>query len=282
MQLPNNDFNEEMHVLVYEITDGDAIKELGFDENEYTNVFSTYTTSSHQSMIEPCENVFAIYPKVQGLQDFVDTMGMQHKVVNNSVEDIQTIFKAIDFDKWIYEDILYGTRNGKCVPNNTTKIQTEFTTERNAFQQLHEIRFALVGGLHRCGLLQHMLGNYVIHNGNPLPTSNKTYTFNGGSSFNCKVPVHIIAPHSGQLKESILQACRDFSKIIQERKNESFVETIKSQMYLLLSKPNTEIYKMNEKRYIQHTYWTKDEVSSMNVLQTNYFQKKMSLTEYFL
>ena len=139
MQLPNNDFNEEMHVLVYEITDGDAIKELGFDENEYTDVFSTYTTSSHQSMIEPCENVFAIYPKVQGLQDFVDTMGMQHKVVNNSVEDIQTIFKAIDFDKWIYEDILYGTRNGKCVPNNTTKIQTEFTTERNAFQRLHEI-----------------------------------------------------------------------------------------------------------------------------------------------
>jgi hypothetical protein len=64
--LPNNDFNEEMHVLVYEITDGNGIKELEFNKNEYTNVFSTYRTSSHQSMIEPCEDLFAIYPTLEG------------------------------------------------------------------------------------------------------------------------------------------------------------------------------------------------------------------------
>jgi hypothetical protein len=180
-------------------------------------------------------------------------MGIQYKVEKNSVEGIQNIFKAIDFDKCVHEDILYGTRSGDHVPNNATQIQTKFTAERNAFHRNHYIQFALVGGLHRCGLLQHVLGNYVIYKGNPMHATNKTYTFNGESSFNCKVPVHIIAPLSEQLNESILQACRDFSKIIQERKNESFFETIKSQMYLLLSKPNTEIGKINEKK-IPSTY----------------------------
>jgi hypothetical protein len=78
-----------------------------------------------------------------------------------------------------------------------------------------------------------MLGNYVIHNGNPLHGNNKTYTFNGESRFNCKVPVHIITPHSEQMNETVIQVCQDISKVIQERKNESFAETIKSEMYSL-------------------------------------------------
>jgi hypothetical protein len=62
MHSPNNDFNEEMHVLVYQITTKEDIEELELNDNEYTNVFSTYTTKASQSTIQPCESLFAIYP----------------------------------------------------------------------------------------------------------------------------------------------------------------------------------------------------------------------------
>jgi hypothetical protein len=108
---------------------------------------------------------------------------------------------------------------------------------------------------------------YVIHNGTPEKATNKTYNFIGESSFNCKVPVHIVTPKEEVMNEIVIQACQDFSKVIQGRKNESFAETIKSEMYLLLSRPSSDDEKMNEKRYLEYVYWTKDEVSSFESLQ---------------
>jgi hypothetical protein len=238
------------------------------NEKEYTNVFSSYTTDANQSTIHPCEDLFAIYPTMDGIQQLVHSMKINHEVVNNSVEDIQDIFKSMNFEKWIHEDILYGKRPyGEVEPNNATQIRTKFISKRKAFLRNHPIRFAIVGGLHRCGLLLHMLENYVIHNGRPVKATNKTYNFNGESSFNCKVPVHIITQKEEVMNDIVIQACRDFSKVIQGRKNESFAETIKSEMYSLLSRSSSDDEKINEKRYLEYTYWTKDEVSSFESLQ---------------
>ncbi len=64
----------------------------------------------------------------------VHSMKINHEVVNNSVQEIQDIFKAMNFDNWIHEDILYGKRPfGKVEPNNATKIQKKIISERKAF-----------------------------------------------------------------------------------------------------------------------------------------------------
>jgi hypothetical protein len=134
MQSPNNDFNEEMHILVYQVATKEDIDELELNNNEYTNVFSSYTTEANQSAIHPCEDSFAIYPKMDGLGQFVHSMKINHEVVNNPVQEIQEIFKAMNFDNWIHEDILYGKRPlGEVEPNNATQIQKKIISERKAF-----------------------------------------------------------------------------------------------------------------------------------------------------
>jgi hypothetical protein len=61
MHSPNNDFNEEMHVLVYQITTKEDIEELELNDNEYTNVFSTYTTKARVNQLYSPVKVYLLF-----------------------------------------------------------------------------------------------------------------------------------------------------------------------------------------------------------------------------
>jgi hypothetical protein len=265
MEGTTGDLNEEMHVILYEVTDVETpgrtvpiYSVYTTDEESITGKQETLIYAQHPSLVELYKLANIIQPDKQWNLD---------PPANRAVtaDDIEEVF-CTDRVKELYTETTYfyhqsnvGLVKQQRKPKNTAQIQAAFAREKSSFQKTHRIRFAILGGLHRVALAAHMFGNYVLDNKRPTKAPSNTYNFNGKSVLNSVLAVHFCIPHSRQLDEIFVSHCREYSCIVQNRKSESFGPTIKSEMYLLLtrlSKPET-----NFKRHINSTFWTNDQVS---------------------
>jgi hypothetical protein len=75
-----------------------------------------------------------------------------------------------------------------------------------------------------------LLGNYVFYNRKPTIFRQGTYTFNGDSSINIVLPVM-----KKKLDSDFIILCSLYSKLVQQKKTESFTRTLKQQLFDLLS-----------------------------------------------
>jgi tRNA A37 threonylcarbamoyltransferase TsaD len=118
----------------------------------------------------------------------------------------------------------------------------------------------MLGGLHRCGLTAHLLGNYIIQNSTPQKSNIDLYEFESECGLTTVLAVNFILPKKRSLETSftqlcITQLCMQFSQTVQNRKLESFTATIKSQMFsILYSTTDKTIEEMNKKRLIHYEY----------------------------
>jgi hypothetical protein len=167
MQLKSHDFGEEMHVTVYEVRK----KSNNKDDPEAVPVYSTYVTSDNDLTGHELTDIVAVYPSVEGLQKLVSTVGLQMQVKDNKPMTIIDIFKQITTTCHHAKDIFtgkekFGIDPVHLKPNNATQMQTRYRAIRSKLQS-QPIRLALLGGLQRCGLTAHLLGNKTIHNKPP-------------------------------------------------------------------------------------------------------------------
>jgi hypothetical protein len=265
MEGTTGDLNEEMHVILYEVTDTEI-------PGRTVPIFSVYTTDEKSITGKQETLIYAQHPTVVELYKLAkiiqpDKQWKLDTPVNRyaSTDEIEKVFCA-DRVKELYTETTYfyhqsnvGLARKQRKPNNTAQIQAAFATAKSSFQKTHRIRFAIIGGLHRVALAAHMFGNYVLDNKRPTKAPSNTYNFNGKSVLNSVLAVHLCIPHNKKLDETFVSHSREYSCIVQNRKSESFGPTIKSEMYLLLtdkSKPET-----NFKRYINSTFWTDAQVS---------------------
>jgi hypothetical protein len=265
MEGTTGDLNEEMHVILYEVTDVET-------PGRTVPIYSVYTTDEESIIGKQETLIYAQHPTIRELYKFAkiiqpDKQWKLEPPVDRYAEadDIEKVFCA-DTVKELYTETTYfyqqsnvGLAKKGRKPKNTAQIQAAFATAKSSFQKTHRIRFAIIGGLHRVALAAHMFGNYVLDNKRPTKAHPNTYNFNGKSVLNSVLAVHLLIPHSQKLDEIFISHCREYSCIVQNRKSESFGPTIKSEMYLLLtglSKPET-----NFKRHINSTFWTNDQVS---------------------
>ena len=265
MEGTTGDLNEEMHVILYEITN---IEQTG----KTVPIYSVYTTDEESITGKQETLVYAQHPTVGELYKLAKIIQPNNEWKIDppvdrlaTADEIQKVF-CPDRVKELYTETTYfhsklnlalGTHERN--PKNTAQIQAAFATEKSSFQKTHRIRFAIIGGLHRVALAAHMFGNYVLDNKRPTKAPSNTYNFNGKSVLNSVLAVHLCIPHDRKLDETFVSHCREYSCIVQNRKSESFGPTIKSEMYLLLtslSKPET-----NFKRHINSTFWTDAQVS---------------------
>jgi hypothetical protein len=265
MEGTTGDLNEEMHVILYEITN---IEQTG----KTVPIYSVYTTDEESITGKQETLVYAQHPTVGELYKLATIIQPNNEWKIDppvdrlaTADEIQKVF-CPDRVKELYTETTYfhsklnlalGTHERN--PKNTAQIQAAFATEKRSFQKTHRIRFAIIGGLHRVALAAHMFENYVLDNKKPRKASSNAYNFNGNSILNSVLAVHLCIPHNRKLDETFVSHCREYSCIVQDRKSESFGPTIKSEMYMLLtglSKPET-----NFKRHINSTFWTNDQVS---------------------
>jgi hypothetical protein len=265
MEGTTGDLNEEMHVMLYEVTDVEI-------PGRTVPIYSVYTTDEESIIGKQETLIYAQHPTIRELYKFAkiiqpDKQWKLEPPVDRYAEadDIEKVFCA-DTVKELYTETTYfyqqsnvGLAKKGRKPKNTAQIQAAFATAKSSFQKTHRIRFAIIGGLHRVALAAHMFGNYVLDNKRPTKAHPNTYNFNGKSVLNSVLAVHLLIPHRQKLDDIFISHCREYSCIVQNRKSESFGPTIKSEMYLLLtglSKPET-----NFKRHINSTFWTNDQVS---------------------
>ncbi|MFM7985929.1 MAG: hypothetical protein ACKPKO_42100, partial [Candidatus Fonsibacter sp.] len=76
---------------------------------------------------DPLTGFLAIYPTVNGLQSFANTMGITMEVTDNSFETIRKLLLSIDFKSLFCDEILYHKLQSvheerTTVNNNTTTI----------------------------------------------------------------------------------------------------------------------------------------------------------------
>jgi hypothetical protein len=265
MQNIGNDFNEEMHVLVYELVKATTREEIDFFRNsdKHVPLYSVYMTNDKDLYPKEIPNMFATYPTVDGFMKLAEAVFLHESDLNNlhqqknqlNTVGVRDVFIQEDFEDLFWKEVFYHVQLqtqanvSPMVPNNTMQIQERYRRLKKEFQDQHPIRFAVLGGLHRCGLSVHMLGNYVIRNGPPLQNKEKdAYFFTAESSLNTKVPVHLFSPLEQKIDLKVLQRCENCSRLIQLRKTESFGTTIKAQLFDLLKSTPEQYAKLRTVR----------------------------------
>jgi hypothetical protein len=167
MQWKNHDFGEEMHATVYEV----CKKTNNEDDPIAVPVYSAYVTSDDDTTGHELTDIVAVHPSVEGLKKLVSTVGLQMQVKNNKPRTIIKIFKQItricNFAKDIFmKKETFGIDLDHLKANNTTQMQTRYKAIQTQLQN-QPIRLGMLGGLQRCGLMAHLLGNKTIHNKPP-------------------------------------------------------------------------------------------------------------------
>lgn len=262
MQLKGNDFGEEMHALVYEVRQKSHTAPVG---SEAVPIFSTYATTSQTAMGHQLAKVEAIYPTLDGLRQLQKTFSMRSPIKNNSPKTIAGIFERIinQHDKSDPLTTITPPPNeklGNRLPN-TTQMQLKWKSLNDAAKR-QPIRLAIIGGLQRCGLAAHMLGNKIIHNSIPKAALCNTYNFKSDSSLKAIIPLHLMFPVIQSYDPLFIEQCASYSKIVTLRKYEALQTTIKAQLFDIIACPGNpaKAAEINEKRKITKSYWLDREV----------------------
>jgi hypothetical protein len=201
-------------------------------------IYSAYGTSDNDPTGHELTDIVAVYPSVEGLQKLVSTVGLQMQVKDNTPMTTINIFKQIAMTCHHAKDIFkeqFGIDPVHLKPNNATQMQTRYKAIRSKLQS-QPIRLAMLGGLQRCGLTAHLLGNKTIHNKPPHEPKKTPYKFTAESSLRVLSPLHIILPQERQFNTNYIIECVEYSKSIQDRKKDGFQTTVKAQLYDILAR----------------------------------------------
>ena len=263
MQLKGNDFGEEMHMLVYELRVKPPLQPIGKDA---VPIFSTYVATPNTAVGHQLDNVEAIYPTLDGLKQFQKVFSLRPTVKNVQPASITGLF----------EKILKDTRQSDLLKlleppphetlghreNNTEQMQVKWQSLRRSVDS-QPIRLGIIGGLQRCGLVVHMLGNNVIANSKPKKALPHTYNFKSNSSLKAIIPVHLIYPEIQVFDGHFLEQCAAYSKTVTLRKYEALQTTIKAQLFDIIASPEhpSTTREINDKRMVPTVYWTTRHVS---------------------
>jgi hypothetical protein len=137
----------------------------------------------------------------------------------------------------------------KIVTVTATGIHRSFFELRKEFQKKCKVHIAIIGGLHRTALAIHVLGNYFIGNHAPKREERRSfYHIQEDSPVNSALAVHIFTNKGLKFDQPFLTSCRAYSETINARKHVAVQDTIRSQLYELLTKKTTA--EIDEKRYI--------------------------------
>lgn len=108
---------------------------------------------------------------------------------------------------------------------------------RTRFQQGHNIRISIMGGLHRTALATHLLGNWKIHNG--PATINDFHPLEAITSktpLNFSIVVHVILPAQHRFfTNAFLDKCRKMSEDINNRTYKQHKVMTSGQLFDLLT-----------------------------------------------
>lgn len=169
----SGDIAEDMHAILYEVTDEESL--------ETVPIYPTYVTDENSIDLEPLEGKYAKYPTRESLLQMAKELGLTD-IDTTALDIVGEIFTQLS--KGRSSDILHNflftqqinyndkKKETKCSPIHITK---NFITLQHNLQSKHKIRIALLNGLHRSGLALHILGNYKIKNAKPDRSKNSLY-----------------------------------------------------------------------------------------------------------
>jgi hypothetical protein len=156
----SGDIAEDMHAILYEVTDEQSL--------ETVPIYPTYVTDEKSIDLVPLEGKFAKYPTRESLLQMAKVLGLTD-IDTTALDLVGEIFTHLGRGR--SSDIIHiflftqqinyrdTEKETKCSPIHITK---NFITLHHNLQSKHNIRIALLNGLHRSGLALHILGNYRI------------------------------------------------------------------------------------------------------------------------
>ena len=229
----SGDIAEDMHAILYEVTDEES--------NETVPIYPTYVTDENSIDLRPLKGKYAKYPTRESLLQMAKELGLTD-IDTTALDLVGEIFTHLSrgrssdiIHKSLFtQQINYGNKEmeTKCSPIHITK---NFITLQHNLQSKHNIRIALLNGLHRSGLALHILGNYRIKNAKPLRSQKSLYQFNENSMINTMIGFHIFQAERQTYTQSFLKMCRTYSETVTKRKYDHVELTVRSQLYDLLT-----------------------------------------------
>jgi hypothetical protein len=235
----SGDIAEDMHAILYEVTDEES--------NETVPIYPTYVTDENSIDLGPLKGKYAKYPTRESLLQMAKELGLTD-IDTTALDLVGEIFTHLSRGR--SSDIIHKSlftqqinyrnkeKETKCSPIHITK---KFITLQHNLQSKHNIRIALLNGLHRSGLALHILGNYRIKNAKPLRSQKSLYQFTENSMINTMIGFHIFQAERQTYTQSFLKMCRTYSETVTKRKYDHVELTVRSQLYDLLTnktKPN--------------------------------------------
>ena len=229
----SGDIAEDMHAILYEVTDEES--------NETVPIYPTYVTDENSIDLGPLKGKYAKYPTRESLLQMAKELGLTD-IDTTALDIVGEIFTQLS--KGRSSDILHNflftqqinycnkEKETKCSPIHITK---NFITLQHNLQSKHNIRIALLNGLHRSGLALHILGNYRIKNAKPLRSQKSLYQFTENSMINTMIGFHIFQAERQTYTQSFLKMCRTYSETVTKRKYDHVELTVRSQLYDLLT-----------------------------------------------
>lgn len=253
----SGDIAEDMHAILYEITDENS--------EETVPIFPTYTTSKEQTTLLPLENKFAKYPTRESLLQMASAFGLKG-ITETTPDMIPEIFLQLNkgrsselVHQLFTNEVSYGGTK-KEVKSSPMKVTNNFLNLRKNLQSKHNIRIALLNGLHRSGLALHILGNYFIQNSTPQQSQKSLYQFSKNSMLNTTIGFHIFQEERQTYTPSFIKLCRQYSETVTIRKYDHVELTVRSQLYdLLYSKTKQSLL---EKYFLPSKILTSPDVST--------------------
>ena len=207
--------------------------------------------------LQKVEKQFAKFPSDKALKQMATAFGLTREYTTTSSALVSEIFSDLLQHQQVIIDKLFRTKapketadsEEKIITRTAVGIQGSFFELRKKFQSKCKVRIAIIGGLHRTALAIHVLGNYFIGNHAPKREEKRSfYHIQEDSPVNSALAVHIFTNKGLKFNQPFLTSCRAYSETINARKHVAVQDTIRSQLYDLLTKKTTA--EVDEKRYI--------------------------------
>jgi hypothetical protein len=216
MTIPNskNNITEEVYVFLYEITR---------EKTEHTlPIYHMYATKDDEKGLHVLPTLFAKFPSDSSMKKMAEAFGLTKTYTSSTSNLITEIFNDLKQHQNHIIDNIYCTMIEYAKDTSVRQVSglalhSRYLAERAAFQAKHNIRIAVIGGLHRTALAIHVLCNFLIHNKPPKKSKKLLYNVQQQSPVNNNIALHIFTGKQCHLTSSLLEICRKYSEQVNDR-----------------------------------------------------------------
>jgi len=226
------DITEEIYITIYEIKKNES---PAFTTPKIT---STYSTKEGSYDLSNLSGYHAIYPTQIGLIKLAKALKLHQDKLDyyGQISDIDRLLVEILNEVVKHQDNL---RDMVFLPGRElgTHQYDRYRALRTRFQQGHNIRISIMGGLHRTALATHLLGNWKIHNGPATINDFHPHeAITSKSPLNFSIVVHVILPAQHRFfTNAFLDKCRKMSEDINNRTYKQHKVMTSGQLFDLLT-----------------------------------------------